>query len=527
MKRNKFHDPFIRWRKPGGWKLFAREILQVNLDPEQEQILDSVQVNKMTTVASGTARGKDFVSAVAALCFFYLTPKWKNGELIENTKVAMTAPTGRQVSNIMMPEVARIFRRARFLHGKLLTDGIRTESEEWFLTGFKADEHNHEAWSGFHAVNTMFIVTEASGIAVDTFSAIEGNLQGESRLLIVFNPNNSIGYAADSFKSPRFHKFRLDSLTAPNVIHRKNIYPGQVDYHWILDKVNTWCERIAPHEFNDGEGDFIFDGVTYRPNDLFRVKVRGMFPKESEDKLIPLHWIELAQKRREEWMNAGLKPEGQLRLGCDVAGMGRDANVFVSRQNNFVTDITKFFGNNQMIHMEVAGKINNVLRANYNEFNGTYGQAFIDTIGEGAGVYSRLIELGEKPGHDHLSDKIYSVKYSEGAKQGDTPLKDATEIYTFLNMRAYLFWAVRDWLNPALGSKAMLPKDDELTQELTEVMYKFRSDGKIQIEPKEDIKSRLKRSPDKMDALANTFYPVPDLPTTKAKKGDNAANFFF
>ena len=27
------------------------------------------------------------------------------------------------------------------------------------------------------------------------------------------------------------------------------------------------------------------------------------------------------------------------------------------------------------------------------------------------------------------------------------------------------------------------------------------------MEPKDEIKKRLKRSPDKMDALANTFYP--------------------
>ena len=50
------------------------------------------------------------------------------------------------------------------------------------------DENNTEAWSGFHAVNTMFVVTEASGLSEAVFNAIEGNLQGNSRLLLVFNP---------------------------------------------------------------------------------------------------------------------------------------------------------------------------------------------------------------------------------------------------------------------------------------------------------------------------------------------------
>ena len=54
----------------------------------------------------------------------------------------------------------------------------------------------------------------------------------------------------------------------------------------------------------------------------------------------------------------------------------------------------------------------------------------------------------------------------------------------------------------------MLPPDSQLAEEATEIRWSFRSDGKIIIEPKEDIKKRLGRSPDKFDALANTFYPV-------------------
>ena len=75
-------------------------------------------------------------------------------------------------------------------------------------------------------------------------------------------------------------------------------------------------------------------------------------------------------------------------------------------------------------------------------------------------------------------------------------------------MRAWLFWAVRDWLNPKNNTGAMLPPDTGFDEEAQEIRWFFRSDGKIQIEPKEDIKTRLGRSPDKFDALANTFYPL-------------------
>lgn len=135
---------FDRWRND--WCLFAKQVLHAKLDNEQKAILRAVQHNKMVAVASGTARGKDYITAVACLCFMYLTPRWnKNKELIKNTKIAMTAPTGRQVTNIMIPEISRLFRNAKILEGRLLSDGIRTNNAEWFLTGFKASDDDTES----------------------------------------------------------------------------------------------------------------------------------------------------------------------------------------------------------------------------------------------------------------------------------------------------------------------------------------------------------------------------------------------
>jgi hypothetical protein len=502
------------------WPLFAREILKVNLDPEQEEVLRSVQNNPRTSVVSGTGRGKDFTAAVACICFMYLTPRWdEKGKLVENTKVAMTAPSDRQIGNIMVPEISRIFNNVKILPGRLVAHDIRTENAEWFLTGFRADESRHEAWSGFHAANTMFVVTEASGVSEGTFTAIEGNLQGNSRILIVFNANNSTGYAARSQKSPRWAKFRLDSLNAPNVLQRKTVIPGQVDYEWIDDKVKTWCEKIQPDEFNEAEGDFEWNGLTYRPNDTFRIKVRGMFPKVAEDVLIPLVWIELAQGRWKEHHERNRKIESPLRLGVDVAGMGRDASAFAHRYGNYVEKFDIIQSAGEANHMQVTGVIKSILDRSTNSFRGIYSQAFIDTIGEGAGVYSRLIEQ---------EMKAHSCKFSQGAEKDGKRIKDATGQYEFLNMRAYTYWAIRDWLDPKNKTGAMLPPDcDELAEELTETKWFFRSDSRIQIEEKEEIKKRLKRSPDRADALANTFWPIEDYDPRKMNNNTKKLTSYF
>ncbi len=479
------------WRKD--WNAFCRDVLGVRLDKEQQAIVESVQNNKMTAVASGTARGKDFVAACCALCFLYLTPRFENGVMVENTKVAMTAPTDRQVKNIMTPEIRRLIRSAKIRFpfscpGRLVGNDIRTDYEEWFLTGFKADDDNTEAWSGLHASNIMFVVTEATGISQTIYDAIEGNLQNNSRLLLVFNPNVTIGYAANAMRSTRFNKFRLDSLNAENVVKKKVVIKGQVDYEWVKDKVETWCEKIEPSDYDEGQGDFKWEGGVYRPDDLFRVKVRGMFPRVSEDVLIPYEWVELANERWKVLHAQNFKPRKSARLGVDVAGMGRDSSVLCPRYGNYIPEFKVHQSGGKADHMLVAGMVRVYL---YN----SKARAFIDTIGEGAGVYSRLIELG--------CDNAISCKFSESAAN----LHDLTGQYEFANMRAYLHWKMREWLNPKNNFQPAVPPDDQFMEEVTSTKWKFQSNGKIIIESKDDIKEKIKRSPDKMDAVANTFYP--------------------
>ena len=261
-----------------------------------------------------------------------------------------------------------------------------------------------------------------------------------------------------------------------------------MDYEWVKDKVINWCSPIQRTDFNEGEGDFNWEGKLYRPNDLFRVKVLGMFPKVSEDVLIPYEWIEIANRNWQELQASGFTPAKSCKLGVDVAGMGRDNSVLCPRYGNYVSQFEVHQSAGRADHMHVVG-----MTIPYLKKKGA--KAFIDTIGEGAGVYSRLLEEEYR--------NAFSCKYSEGADG----LHDITGEYEFANVRAYLYWALRDWLNPKNGFGAALPPCDQLMEEATETKWKFLSNGKIIIEPKEDVKKRIKRSPDYMDALANTFYP--------------------
>ena len=466
------------------WNAFARDVFNVKLDEAQQECLYKIQVNSRVNIRSGHARGKDFIGAAACLCFLYLNIP---------SKVICTAPTDRQVVNINMAEIATISSKARIpLPGIILNNQIkifdsnRKEQKDWFLLAFKARDKSAEAWTGFHSSNIMIMVTEASGVEDASFDAIEGILTGNSKEVLIYNPTRLDGMAFRTSKAPKWESVKLSCLDAPNVIAKKTIIPGQVDYDWVEDKVERWCTQVDKLEKD--QFDFKWEGKIYRPDDRFKVKVLGEFPSESINQVIPAIWIELANER---WREAQ-KVEKNLRLGCDVAGMGRDQTVFAHRYGDYIEKFETFPHTD---HMEVAGLIaQRIPKLN--------DMALIDTIGEGAGVYSRLAEMNEQ---DAQEFKVFSAKFSENAK-GYT---DKSEMRVFANMRSFCYWAIRDALDPKYGGDLALPPDEELAQELTEVHVKTtRSDRSIVLEPKEDIQKRIGRSPDKADALALSFYPA-------------------
>jgi hypothetical protein len=452
------------------WNLFARDILGVRLDTEQQECLHSIQTCRRVSIRSGNSRGKDFVAAAAALCWLYLNYP---------SKVIETAPTGRQALDIMMAEVSTIHGSARVpLGGEVLRDHIRFGSDpNWYLTAFKAGDAKVESWTGFHSPNLMVIISEASGIEDTVFDSMESILTGNSRLVMVFNPNRTSGEAYRSISSPAYRKHRLNCLNAPNVREKRIVIPGQVDYGWVCNLIHEkrWALPIDADQARPDEHDFEWEGQWYRPNDLFRVKVLGEPPKEGESVLVPLDWIRASFRR---WETAGRS--GDQELGVDVAGMGRDFTVVCRRYGMYVEGFDVY---SKQDHMATVGKIVSSLS----------GVAKIDTIGEGAGVHSRCLELGVNS---------VSAKFSEGCD-----LRDYSDERTFANMRAWCYWAVRDALDPQYGQDLALPPDDELEEELHAHTWKQRSNGDILLDDKDGVKKMIGRSPDKSDALALSFYP--------------------
>jgi hypothetical protein len=114
------------------------------------------------------------------------------------------------------------------------------------------------------------------------------------------------------------------------------------------------------------------------------------------------------------------------------------------------------------------------------EYGPAFGHVVVDVIGIGAGVRDRLKQLG------------YDVEEFNG---GALPIADRDQ---YLNRRAASYWALKAKLEK---NAVAFPHDEELFGELLAVTWKPTASGQIQLEPKEQLKGRLGRSPDRADAL--------------------------
>ena len=125
------------------------------------------------------------------------------------------------------------------------------------------------------------------------------------------------------------------------------------------------------------------------------------------------------------------------------------------------------------------------------EHDGT-AKIHVDAIGYGASCFDCLRE--------QVGKLAVAVNVAAASEEFD-----ATRKYRLTNLRAAMYWRLREALDPDGGDGLMLPPDPELLADLTAARFEVRASG-IAVEAKEKIKERLGRSPDRADAVALALY---------------------
>jgi phage terminase large subunit len=162
---------------------------------------------------------------------------------------------------------------------------------------------------------------------------------------------------------------------------------------------------------------------------------------------------------------------------CDVSGEGDDETVIYDLVN---TKIVKEEIYSHRSLMDTTGRIQAHARENQSNL------ISVDKVGEGAGVYSRLCEIFQ-------NDNRMSVYGFDGRVSAPAGIDKET----YRNYKTFAwFKAARKFAE----SQCDIPNDPTLIAQLGSVTWHYDSSEVIQLDKKEDLKAKLKHSPDRADA---------------------------
>jgi hypothetical protein len=311
-----------------------------------------------------------------------------------------------------------------------------------------------EAFAGLSGANLLFIVDEASGFPAPIFDAVFGNLAGGGKVLLTGNPTRTSGGFFDAFHSKRaaWKTLHISSRESPN-FHGENI-PGLATPSWL-----EWAK------LNWGEGSPAWD-----------VRVEGNFPKQDSNTVIALAEVEDAIER---WQTTD--PDGPVEVGLDVARFGDDKSVMCVRRGHRAVSFEVLPPGDGPDTANLAA--NMAIDAQGNNTNKP--RIKVDVIGVGASVYDTLARRKD----------VEAVPVNVAER--------ATDEERYHSLRDQLWFGVRDWLRDG----GAIPSDSTLESELVAPTYTFDNRARFQVESKDQIKKRIKRSPNHADALALAIYP--------------------
>lgn len=446
-------DPygFVEWAFPWGQgELDGR----AGPEPWQADLLQrvgaglSIHEAVLEAVASGHGVGKS--TLVSWLILWAMSTA-------TDTRGVVTANTETQLKTKTWVELAKWYRlfigRELFkLEATALFSVDPEHVKTWRTDMIPWSERNPEAFAGLHnqGRRVFMIFDEASAIPDIIHETASGFLSDENteRLWFMFgNPTKSTG---------RFRNLFTEG---------SGWHTTQVDAREI--------------SFTNKRQFEIWEKAYGEDSDYFRVRVRGVFPRTGESEFISAAIVAEAQVR--EAVAHRFDP---LVIGVDVARFGDDESVIVVRKGRDArtTPAARLRGLDTMQLASRVVELATALRAD---------AVFIDGGGVGGGVVDRCRQL-------RLA--VHDIQFGGKADRSDF----VTEGERYKNKRSEMWGAMRAWL--VTGA---IQEDRELAEQLVGPTYGFSSKDEIQLERKQDMRSRGIASPDWADALALTFaYPV-------------------
>lgn len=437
--------------------LFFKDLLSFTPWEKQREIAYSVRDNKETYVQSCNSAGKSEIAAAVVLWWI----------MTRESKVVTTAPTWRQVQDVLWSKIGKLARRNNLLGIKPLQTRIEI-ANDWYATGLSTREP--DKFQGYHG-NVLIVVDEACGVEdPDIWAAIDGNITGRNdRLLAIGNPTNPdtpFGRRCLHPTDPSTQKvIKISAYDTPNVQAGREIIPGMVTLEWCHQKLREWGENSA----------------------YYKARVLGEFPENVSDSLFPLAWMERAFNCEDESLAVG---EGVI--GFDIALGGVDNNALCYRTGGKVHELRSWqeIDTTKLVYEGSPSLFEWVDRYMPRV-------VYMDANGPGKPIYDMARRY-------RRTNPRYRGVYIRPFVAQASPRRPAE----FVNRKAEAYINFRELLR--LGRVDLSSITGEMRETLERQANAVRGyltpKGLWQVEPKEKMRSRVGFSPDELESLIMAFY---------------------
>lgn len=262
----------------------------------------------------------------------------------------------------------------------------------------------------------------------------------------------------------------------------------------IIEHIKPKSRTFIPARLADNKylSDGQYESVLMNMPEPFRSQLLygdfGLSMRSDPYQVIPSEWIYAAQRRWKEAQKDGTLDRSALispAFGLDVAEAGADKTVLVRLNGPYMQNYNYIEAEHDdpMKQADIVTLHLGMLKRS---------PIAVDAIGVGIGLGSRLRQL---------KYTMLPVKVSRSSKK-----KDKTGQFEFLNLRAELWWRMREALDPHGDNPLAIPDDAKLRAELASAKFERTPNDKLKVEDKVQIKTRLGRSPDIAEALMLALF---------------------
>lgn len=450
------------------YKYFFEEVLNMELDEWQVDFVESFLKNERTVAVASKGVGK--TKLLAGIALYMLV-------LYHEPKIAVMSVTKDHLRDNLWAEMLKFIEKSPFLKNTLDKSATRIAikgSDIAFITARSIPKGSNEedmksALAGLHANHVAFMVDEAGSLPDSLWDTADAILANENLHPTI--PKFARILACANAEMPRGIFYRV-------YVSSKSGNPSVEAKQWSMINISSdpldpkRSKRVAV-EWAQG----VIDKYGGRDHPVVKINVLGIYPDTSQELFLSEWEIDEAMQRTyEEHMVAQHEPS----MGVDVS-RGGDDTIMVTRRGlktyPFVKVNPKADGHEvgrAVLREAFARKVQRVKV----DGTGGYGLSVIDYLkAEG-------------------SLDVISVIYN----------KSATKPESFNNIRTEMYCKLRDYIR-AGGS---IPNDPMLKEDLLAPKLNIRG-SRFELEAKEDIRKRIGRSPDRGDALAQTFVEVDAL----------------